>query len=187
MIGETMWDVGEMVDDRLTRRSFVLSNTPLYLAIRESRLVIDTVNVSALLSRTNECQRGLFIAQILHISRLKKETMNVQPFTWQSCQKNANILCSQICVNTSNMCSFYLRFFFRAKKVDFGRVHIEEEGRVVSENLDTRNLLPDTCWQVTPVPTEIVPKIPLTSLDLASSHLCSINLRRCHYPLTHEV
>ncbi|CAM9126790.1 unnamed protein product, partial [Hapterophycus canaliculatus] len=32
-------------------------------------------------------------------------------------------------------------------KVDFGRVHIEEEGRVVSENLDSRNLLPDTCWQ----------------------------------------
>lgn len=33
-------------------------------------------------------------------------------------------------------------------QVDFGRVHIEEEGRVVSENLDSRNLLPDTCWQV---------------------------------------
>ncbi|CAM9466034.1 unnamed protein product [Ectocarpus sp. 12 AP-2014] len=33
-------------------------------------------------------------------------------------------------------------------KVDFGRVHIEEEGRVVSENLDSRNLLPETCWQV---------------------------------------
>lgn len=34
------------------------------------------------------------------------------------------------------------------EQVDFGRVHIEEEGRVVSENLDSRNLLPDTCWQV---------------------------------------
>ncbi|CAM9136528.1 unnamed protein product, partial [Ectocarpus sp. 4 AP-2014] len=33
-------------------------------------------------------------------------------------------------------------------KVDFGRVHIEEEGRVVSDNLDSRNLLPETCWQV---------------------------------------
>ncbi|CAM9509599.1 unnamed protein product, partial [Choristocarpus tenellus] len=32
--------------------------------------------------------------------------------------------------------------------IDFGRVHIEEEGRVISQNLDSRNLLPNTCWQV---------------------------------------
>ncbi|CAM9595224.1 unnamed protein product, partial [Discosporangium mesarthrocarpum] len=32
-------------------------------------------------------------------------------------------------------------------EVDFSRVHIEEEGRVISQHLDSRNLLPNTCWQ----------------------------------------
>lgn len=33
-------------------------------------------------------------------------------------------------------------------KVDYGRVHIEEEGRVLSQTLDSQNLIPTTCWQV---------------------------------------
>jgi hypothetical protein len=32
--------------------------------------------------------------------------------------------------------------------VDYARVHIEEEGRLVKEHLDSTNTLPNTCWQV---------------------------------------
>ncbi|KAG5183529.1 hypothetical protein JKP88DRAFT_163896 [Tribonema minus] len=33
-------------------------------------------------------------------------------------------------------------------EIDFARVHIEEEGRVVGEVLDSANVLPGTVWQV---------------------------------------